>query len=98
MHLCEGIINIPDQRDAQVQDITPLHKGEVIDELYRAGIEMKRCQLQRAHPGLSSVEIEVLLRAWLFKPPQGVDGWGTITVYHNDLADLNSLKSATQDE
>ena len=37
-----------------------VHKGLVIEDLYRAGLEMKRFQLEREHPHLSSEAIDEL--------------------------------------
>lgn len=57
-----------------------VHKGLVIEELYRAGLEMKRCQLEREHPHLSKEAIERLFYQWLSQPPSDIEHWATLTI------------------
>ena len=69
------------------------HKGEVIEELYRAGLELKRCQLKRAHPNASPQEIDQLLKAWLWRIPDDLKDLGTLTVF-NTPHSLSNNKDA----
>lgn len=59
-----------------------LHRGEVIEELYRAGLELKRCQLKRAHPSASPQEIEERLKAWLLRVPDDLKDLGKLTLFN----------------
>jgi hypothetical protein len=38
-------------------------------DLFETGVEMRRQQLRRAHPGLADSEIEALVGAWLRERP-----------------------------
>ena len=58
------------------------HKGEVIEDLYRAGLELKRCQLKRAHPQANPQELEAHLKAWLLRIPDGVESLGQLRVFN----------------
>jgi len=57
------------------------HRGELIEELYYAGLELKRCQLKRAHPKESLESIEERLRAWLIRVPDDLETLGTLRVF-----------------
>ena len=67
--------------DQSKEEAPTHHKGTIIDELHQAGLAMKRCQLQRAYPDFSPEAIEDLLLQWLYSPPQGIEGWATLTVH-----------------
>ena len=70
-------------RDTQLNQA--VHKGDVIEALYRAGLEMKRCQLEREHPHLSSEAIEALFDQWLSQPPSDTESWATLTIVNPRL-------------
>ena len=67
-----------------------VHKGLVIEELYRAGLEMKRCQLEREHPDLSREAIEELFYQWLSQPPSDTESWATLTIVNPRLKPTSS--------
>jgi hypothetical protein len=47
---------------------------EVVDEMYLEGLEMKRQQFRRAHPGAAPHEIESMVRAWIADRPMDAPG------------------------
>ncbi len=47
---------------------------EIVDEMYREGMAMKRQQFRRAHPELSEQEIDTMLREWLDNRPLDAPG------------------------
>jgi hypothetical protein len=47
---------------------------EVVDEMYLEGLEMKRQQFRRVHPGAAPDEIEAMVRAWIADRPMDAPG------------------------
>ena len=45
-----------------------------IDEMYLEGLEMKRAQFRRLHPGDDEATIEEYLRAWILDRPMDALG------------------------
>lgn len=45
-----------------------------IDEMYLEGLEMKRAQFRRLHPGDDEATIEEYLRAWILDRPMDAPG------------------------
>ena len=65
----------------QEKKTQPPHRGEVIAELYQAGLALKRCQLKRTSPHASPDEIEAQLWAWQLRIPEHLEELGTLTVF-----------------
>lgn len=45
-----------------------------VDEMYLEGLEMKRAQIRRQHPEISSESVEKLLRDWIANRPMDAPG------------------------
>ena len=80
----------------QEKKTEPPHRGEVIAELYQAGLELKRCQLKRTYPHASPDEIEAHLWAWQMRIPEDLEELGTLTVFPlPPLSEQSSTRSTS---